>query len=101
MRGRECEIISLDSVRENRGIGTALVNRVIQTAGDRGCEKVRVITTNDNVRAILFYQKRGFDMVRLYPNSVEEARKLKPEIPTRGEYGLPIRHEIEFELLLR
>lgn len=101
IQDRECEIISLDSVTENRGIGTALLNRVILTARDEGCEKVKVVTTNDNVRAILFYQKRGFDMVRLYPNSVDAARKLKPEIPPRGDYDLPIRHEIEFELPLK
>jgi len=101
IRDRECEIISLDSVLEDRGIGTALLNRVIQTARSEGCEKVKVTTTNDNVRAILFYQKKGFEMARLYPNSIDAARKLKPEIPQRGNYDLPIRHEIEFELALR
>ncbi len=46
------------------------------------------------------YQKMGFDMTRLYHNGVELARKEKPCIPEKGENGIPIRHEIEFELTL-
>ena len=59
-----------------------------------------LITTNDNLSALRFYQKRSFDMVRLYLNAVEEARKIKPEIPLTGNDGIPIRHEIELEMKL-
>jgi GNAT superfamily N-acetyltransferase len=98
IRDRTCEITSLDSLKEGKGIGTALINQVIRLAGERGCRKLLVVTTNDNINAIRFYQKRGFDMARLYRNALAVSRKMKPEIPLTGENGIPLSHEIEFEL---
>lgn len=92
------EIISLDSLRENQGIGNELVETVIHEAKERNLQKIVVITTNDNINAIRFYQKRGFDMVHLFRNAMDISRKLKPEIPLVGENSIPLRHEIEFEL---
>lgn len=100
VRGDVCEITSLDSLIEGRGTGSALVGKVIETARNRGCRKVIVVTTNDNIHAIRFYQKRGFDMARLYHNALSKSRELKPSIPLIGNDGIPLRHEIEFELLL-
>lgn len=96
----ECEIMSLDSLKENRGIGTGLVNEVVAAARKAGCRKVKLVTTNDNLRAFSFYQKRGFDMAALYRNALDAARAIKPEIPLMGENNIPLRHEIEFELSL-
>lgn len=100
IKDNECEIISLDSLKERHGIGTSLVNKVIQVATKNECIKVKLISTNDNINAIRFYQKRGFDMVRIYYNSLEIARKIKPSIPMIGEYNIPLKHEIEFEMFL-
>ncbi len=100
IKGGECEIMSLDSLRERQGIGTALVNMVIKAASGRKCGKIKLITTNDNINAIGFYQKRGFDMTRIYHDSMEVSRKLKPEIPLLGDFNIPLRHEIEFEMNL-
>lgn len=94
------EITSLDSLREKQGTGTMLVEKAIQTAKAQGLKKVVVITTNDNINAIGFYQKRGFDMAKLYRNALDVSRNLKPEIPLIGENAIPLRHEIEFELIL-
>lgn len=94
------EITSLDSLTQGQGAGTALVNRTVAAARELGMDKVVLITTNDNINALRFYQKRGFDMVRLYHNALDESRRLKPEIPLVGEEGIPLRHEIEFELKL-
>jgi len=94
------EITSLDSLCENKGIGTALLNKVVDVAKKRNCKRIVLITTNDNINAIRFYQKRGFDMACLYRNALDNSRKLKPEIPLIGENGIPLKHEIEFELLL-
>lgn len=96
----EMEILSLDSLRENRGIGTALLSRALSKAKADGLKRVTLITTNDNLRAMQFYQKRGFDMVKLDRNALEQARRLKPEIPLIGLNGIPLRHEIEFALTL-
>lgn len=100
MENNECEIMSLDSLIENRGVGTALVNKVISIAKLAGCCRVRVMTTNDNIRSLSFYQKRGFDMAAFYKNSLDVARAIKPDIPLIGDDNIPIRHEIEFELRL-
>lgn len=96
----EMEILSLDSLKENIGIGTMLLDKAISEAKSADCTRIVLITTNDNNRALRFYQKRGFDMVRLYINSIDEARKIKPQIPMTGADGIPIKHEIELELLL-
>jgi GNAT superfamily N-acetyltransferase len=96
----EMEILSLDSLIENTGIGTALLNEAVRVAKAANCRRIMVITTNDNLRALRFYQKRGFDMVRLYRNAVKEARKRKPQIPLIGMDDIPLRHEIELELKL-
>ena len=63
-------------------------------------KRIELITTNDNLNAMRFYQKRGFDMVKLYHNALEISRKLKPSIPEVGEFGIPLRHEIEFEMVI-
>ena len=96
----EYEIMSLDSLVENKGIGTALVNKVVEKAREDKSKKVKLITTNDNMNAIKFYQRRGFDLVRLYRNAVEASRKLKPLIPLNGDFNIPIKHELEFEMEL-
>lgn len=101
IKGDECEITSLDSLKENQGIGTALIDRVKEQAVKKNCNKLKLITTNDNIRAIRFCQKHGFDMSKLYYNSMGQARKLKPTIPVNGIEGILVRHEIDFEMMLQ
>lgn len=69
---KECEIVTLDSIRERAGIGTALVEAVRQEAITAGCSRLWLVTTNDNIFAIRFYQKRGFIIKEIHVNSVEE-----------------------------
>lgn len=69
-------------------------------ARQQGCERLWLVTTNDNVDALRFYQKRGFALVRLYRRAIENSRRLKPGIPLVGAYGIPIRDEIELEMVL-
>lgn len=94
------EILSLDSIYENQGIGTMLLNQVIREAEKNSCRRIVLITTNDNMNALRFYQKRGFEMIQLFYNSVEKSRKLKPEIPLIGEYDIPLKSEIQMEMQL-
>lgn len=98
--GNQCEITSLDSLRERQGIGTTLVNKVIEIAKDRNCGKIVLITTNDNINAIGFYQKRGFDLAHLYHNALDISRTLKPQIPLIGDNSIPLKHELEFIMLI-
>ena len=98
--GTECEIITLDSLVERQGVGLKLLSRVREAAVDTGCNRLWLITTNDNTTAQHFYQKWGFRLVAVHKNAIDHARKLKPEIPDIGQNGIPIRDEIELEMLL-
>ncbi|MBI5651011.1 MAG: GNAT family N-acetyltransferase [Chloroflexi bacterium] len=92
-----CEIVTLDSTRPNVGVGTKLIRAVKDFARRAGCRRVWAITTNDNLSALRFYQKRGFALVAIYRNAVEQSRKLKPTIPLIGNDGIPVRDEIKVE----
>jgi ribosomal protein S18 acetylase RimI-like enzyme len=96
----ECEIISIDSLSGNEGIGTALINAVVEEARQLQCRRVHLTTTNDNLHALGFYQKRGFQLSALRVGAVAETRKIKPGIPDIGENGIHIRDEIELEMIL-
>lgn len=100
IEGDSCEIISLNSTVKRRGVGTALVKAVEKVAKAKKCKRIWVITTNDNIDALCFWQKIGFSLKAIYPNAITHSRKLKPEIPLIGNYGIPIRDEIELELRL-
>ena len=98
--GDECEIVSLDSLREGQGVGTLLIEKTIGAARAKGCQRIFLITTNDNLNALGFYQKRGFELVAVHRGAVNESRKIKPSIPLIGNAGIPLRDEIELEMLL-
>jgi ribosomal protein S18 acetylase RimI-like enzyme len=92
-----CKLLSLDSLVEGQGVGTALLEAVIEAARLAGCRRFSLVTTNDNLSALRFYQRRGFRLTNLRPGAVDEARKIKPSIPLTGEHGIPIRDELEME----
>jgi GNAT superfamily N-acetyltransferase len=96
----DCELVSLDSLREGIGIGTNLIEAVKGIARNSGCRRLWLITTNDNTNALRYYQKRGFQITNIYPNAVKKSRNLKPSIPEVGHHGIPIRDEIELEIHL-
>jgi ribosomal protein S18 acetylase RimI-like enzyme len=100
VRGDICEITSIDSTAAERGAGTRLVEAVVARARELGCESLRLMTTNDNLNAIGFYQKRGFEIVGINLGAIDKEREEKPSIPLIGQNGIPIHHEIEFFMKL-
>jgi ribosomal protein S18 acetylase RimI-like enzyme len=95
-----CELALLAALERHRGVGTALVEALVDSLED--CERIWLVTTNDNVEALRFYQRRGFVLSALRPGAVDEARRhLKPGIPETGAFGIPLRDELELELRLR
>lgn len=100
MKNNICEITLLHTAKQQCGIGTRLVQEVIKAAREKGADTITVVTTNDNIGAIAFYQKIGFDMEMLYRNSMDYVRKLKPTVPAIGDNNIPLRHEIEFAMHL-
>ena len=96
----ECEVVTLNSLSEGTGTGSSLLNAVRDTAIKARCRRLWLITTNDNLSALRFYQKWGLRITAIYPNALERSRMLKPEIPLLGKEGIPIRDEIELEMIL-
>jgi catechol 2,3-dioxygenase-like lactoylglutathione lyase family enzyme/GNAT superfamily N-acetyltransferase len=96
--GDACEIVTLHSVVEGIGVGAALIAAVAKVAAASACRRLWLITTNDNCKALRFYQRRGFQVVAVHPNALEHSRRLKPQIPLLGLDGIPLRDEIELEL---
>ena len=100
-RDGECEVLTLHAVRQWAGAGSALIAAIRDLAASHGCRRLWVVTTNDNVDALRFYQRRGFRLAALRPGAVDESRRiLKPEIPDAGAHGIPLRDELELEIRL-
>ena len=98
--GDQCEIVTLDAFSRFSGVGTALIKEVSSVARRAGCRRIWLITTNDNIDALRFYQRRGFVIASVHCEAIAESRRMKPSISQIGQYGIPIRDEIEFEILL-
>jgi ribosomal protein S18 acetylase RimI-like enzyme len=96
----QCEIVTLDAFEKFSGIGTALTQSVVEKVRNAGCTRLWLITTNDNLDAIRFYQRRGFTIAAIHLNALAHSRELKPAIPETGQHGIPLRDEIEFEMSL-
>jgi ribosomal protein S18 acetylase RimI-like enzyme len=99
--GRRCEIVSIDAHPQHAGIGSMLMDAAVQAAREEGYEVLWLTTTNDNLDAIRFYQRRGFRLCALRRGAVDRSREtLKPEIPEVGSYGIPVHDELDLELTL-
>jgi len=98
--GGDCEVVTINAFPRGAGAGTALMEAVAAAARDAGCRRVWLITTNDNLRALRFYQRRGFRLAALHRDALARSRDLKPSIPEIGLDGIPLRDELELELRL-
>lgn len=97
----ECEAVTVDAYESGKGIGTALLRAVADLARALGCRRAWLTTTNDNLPALRFYQRQGWDLVRLHHGAVDEWRRtVNPTIPERGLDDIPISHGMELELVL-
>ncbi|MDI2586221.1 GNAT family N-acetyltransferase [Psychrobacillus sp. NEAU-3TGS] len=96
----EIEVISLDSLQEGKGIGTSLMKKIENIAKQKKLQVVSLVTTNDNLNALKFYQKRGYRITTIIPNGVNKARNLKPSIPLIGNEGIPLNDELILKKIL-
>jgi ribosomal protein S18 acetylase RimI-like enzyme len=92
------EIVTLNAIERRVGIGTMLIDAVAEQARRADCHQVRLTTTNDNIDALRFYQRRGFRLAALRPGAVDRARLEKPQIPRTGDFGIPLHDEIDLTL---
>jgi ribosomal protein S18 acetylase RimI-like enzyme len=95
----------LNSLIEGRGIGSALLAEARRMA-EVSKRRLWLITTNENLRAIAFYQRRGMEIAALHRNFADDVRREKPGNEGEGQQrggqenraeGIVFRHAIEFE----
>jgi ribosomal protein S18 acetylase RimI-like enzyme len=98
--GDSLEVVSIDASPPRRGVGTALLAGAAEAGRALGLRRLWLVTTNDNLDALRFYQRRGLRLVGLAPDGVAASRRLKPGIPQVGAYGIPLRDELTLELSL-
>lgn len=96
----EIEIIVFEVFDKFKGLGSKILDKLKELARSKGIKRIFLMTNNDNIDALRFYQRRGFHICGIHLNSVELSRKIKPSIGYIGEYGIPLRDEIDLELLL-
>jgi len=95
----ECEIMAIEAVTPNTGVGSALIDAVVAKAKSEKCKRIYVNTSNDNTHALHFYQRRGFAMCTVRWNEFDYLRTLKPTIPQTGNDNISLLHEIELEMI--
>jgi GNAT superfamily N-acetyltransferase len=89
------ELVAINVFSQQRGVGTALIEAIASSALASGFKAIRLTTTNDNLDALRFYQRRGFQLVALRPGAVDESRRIKPTIAMAGQHGIPIHDELD------
>jgi N-acetylglutamate synthase-like GNAT family acetyltransferase len=97
IREKDCEIIVFEVFDKFKGTGTVLLDNLKDIARHQKCARIYLMTTNDNLDALRFYQKRGFYICGIHIDSVKISRKIKPTIGMIGDYEIPVRDEIDLE----
>jgi GNAT superfamily N-acetyltransferase len=98
IEGGSLEVVTIDAQPAGGGVGTALLAAAAEVARAAGCARLWLVTTNDNLDALRFYQRRGLRIAGVEPGAVARSRALKPGIPLVGAYGIPLRDEITLVL---
>ena len=94
--GDVLELTAVAADPTGRGTGTLLVDALVAAARDVGASRIWVVTTNDNLDALAFYEHRGFRVTTVRSGAIDEARRtLKPTIPVVGQHGIEMHDEIE------
>jgi hypothetical protein len=93
--GQSAELVTLNALIPAQGVGTALVEALTARLATSGVGELHVSTTNDNLDALRFYQRRGFHLVAMHPRAIEAARVTKPSIPRIGRFGIAIRDRLD------
>jgi ribosomal protein S18 acetylase RimI-like enzyme len=85
--------LATDPMWQRSGVGGHLIAEAELFARRLSLSKVIVSSTNDNLPALYFYQRRGYRLVHIAPNIV--VASTHEEQP--GFAGIPVRDEIRLE----
>ncbi|HEY7578494.1 MAG TPA: GNAT family N-acetyltransferase [Acetobacteraceae bacterium] len=92
------ELVAINAFTPFQGVGSYLLRAIVGSLD--GFDALRLTTTNDNLDALRFYQRRGFRLTALRPGAIDAMRLQKPRISLTGRYGIPIRDELDLCLEL-
>jgi GNAT superfamily N-acetyltransferase len=93
----DTELVALVSTYRGAGVGSELLESVVERGKRDGWKRLWLVTSNDNTDAIRMYQRAGWEWTDFRRDAITKARAIKPEIPEIGNHGIPVRHEIHFE----
>ena len=85
--------LATDPMWQRSGVGGHLLAEAELLARRLNLLRLIVSTTNDNLPALYFYQRRGYRLIELVPNSIIEHTKRQ----AGGFAGIPVRDEIRLE----
>ena len=72
-----CEVVALVVRERRRGHGRALMEAARAEAQDSGCDRVWLITTDENPGALAFYKSLGMAETQRHLNFVDTVREAK------------------------
>ena len=98
--GERAEITSVHAEPPGGGTGTRVMDAAEEELRRCGVKVVVLATTNDNTRALNFYIKRGYRLVRLHLDAMDRVREVKPGVPLTGREGVPLQDMWELEKAL-
>jgi GNAT superfamily N-acetyltransferase len=90
----ECEVVTLNSVHERQGVGSALL-AAAKAVAEGTSARLWLITTDENLNAIRFYEGRGMYVRTIHRDFVDRVQRFKAQVDEdRTEDGY--RDAIEF-----
>jgi GNAT superfamily N-acetyltransferase len=98
--GESGEIVTLEALVQGQHIGGRLIDASEEEMRRHGVRRIIVTTTNDNIRAQGFYQRRGYRLKRIELDGMKRVRAAKVDVPETGYEGLPLLDMWEFEKVI-
>ena len=93
-RPHATEVLAMAAHPRGQGVGRILVEELLE----RTTGTVTLVTTNDNLDALGFYQRLGFRITAVRVGAVDRSRAVKPAIPRIGDHGIALHDELVLEL---
>ena len=88
--------LATDAMWQRSGVGGHLVAEAELLARRLNLQRTVVATTNDNLPALYFYQRRGYRLTDIVPESIT----VHTGQQVAGFAGIPVRDEVRLEKLL-
>ena len=98
--GERAEIVSVHAQQQGGGAGTRVMDVAEEELRRRRVKTAVLATTNDNARALKFYIRRGYRLVRLHIDAMDRVRAIKTGVPLTGRDGVPLKDMWELEKIL-